>query len=82
MTTASGNPDEPIEDNHRALMNALAHALREVLAPYGFALLVFDFNRIEGGRMNYISNANREDMMKALREFVDEPKNHPGLSTP
>ena len=36
----------------------------------GFALLVFDLNRIEGGRINYISNADRADMMTALRAFV------------
>jgi hypothetical protein len=83
-TTATGanadNPDEPIEERHSDLMNALAFALREILPGLGFTLLVFDFNRIEGGRMNYISNANRADMMKAMREFVDGPDNQAGAA--
>lgn len=38
--------------------------------PLGFALLVFDF----GGKGNlaWISNAKREDMLKALQEFMDK----------
>ena len=34
----------------------------------GFALLVFDFN--SAGISNYISNAQREDMITALRETL------------
>lgn len=35
----------------------------------GFALLMFDFG--EGGNMFYISNGQREDVVKAMQEFVD-----------
>lgn len=35
---------------------------------YGFALLVFSFG--DFGRMNYISNAERPDMLAALKEFI------------
>ena len=41
---------------------------KELPERMGFALLVFDFG--EGGFMNYISNSNREDMIKALEEFL------------
>jgi hypothetical protein len=34
----------------------------------GFALLVFRFN--DEGRIDYVSNAARKDMNKALAEFV------------
>lgn len=34
----------------------------------GFALLVFDFG--EGGHMTYVSNSQRRDMVKALREMI------------
>lgn len=36
----------------------------------GFALLVFDFG--EGGSMTWVSNANREDMVAALREMFEK----------
>jgi hypothetical protein len=35
----------------------------------GFALLVFEFGNDQSG--NYISNVNREDMIKVLRETAD-----------
>lgn len=35
----------------------------------GFALLLFEFNNPDIG--NYISNANRKDMIKSLRETAD-----------
>lgn len=35
----------------------------------GFALLLFEFNN--PGIGNYISNANRKDMIKSLRETAD-----------
>lgn len=69
----------PIEPRHREAMNDLARTLDTGLngAPglpaspqkVGFCLLVFPFNGAPG-LMNYISNAEREDMLKALREFI------------
>ena len=35
----------------------------------GFILLAFDFGP---GRMEYISNADRSDVMKALKEFMEK----------
>lgn len=35
----------------------------------GFGLFLFDFG--EGGAMFWISNADRQDVGKALREFLD-----------
>lgn len=59
----------PIEQKHHDLMNAVAQGLAEVFEGYGFALLVFDKNANDG-RMNYICNCNREDMLVAMREFI------------
>ncbi len=39
-----------------------------VPAGVGFALLLFNMG--ESGWMNYISNARREDMVKAMRELL------------
>ena len=36
---------------------------------YGFALLVFSFDK--GGYLTYVSNAQRADLVKTLRECAD-----------
>jgi hypothetical protein len=36
----------------------------------GFAILVFPFDAPEGTRTNYVSNADRDDMITALKEVV------------
>ena len=36
----------------------------------GFVLLMFDFG--EGGNMFYISDAQREDVLKSMQEFIDK----------
>lgn len=56
-------------------LQALASIIDQVLNPdqenkgTGFCLLVFGFNA--PGISNYVSNANRADMIKALRETAD-----------
>ncbi|MES2729983.1 MAG: hypothetical protein V4621_07835 [Pseudomonadota bacterium] len=68
----------PIEEEHRALMNDVAQALKEVLDPLGFALLVFEKGD-KAGRMNYICNCDRDDMVTAMKEFI---ANHEGRTPP
>lgn len=70
----------PIEEKHRALMNGLAEGLDDILngpkcpkdqKETGFFLFVFDFNKgPQEGRMNYISNADRVDVLAALKSMV------------
>ena len=36
----------------------------------GFALFWFEFGKIEGGRVNYVSNADRADMLTAVKEWL------------
>lgn len=63
------NPEMTPE--HRAAGRRLADVISEALhAGTGFALLIFDFG--EGGNLSYISNAQREDMLRAMREFIDK----------
>lgn len=68
MTTRSELPpiSDEIEHEHRAVMNAIASHLKDLFPGFGFALLIFDFS--DKGRMNWISNAKRADMISALRE--------------
>ena len=44
----------------------------------GFALLAYEFGDKER-RMLYASNSNREDVMKAMLEFVDKNLNDPKM---
>lgn len=37
---------------------------------WGFVLLTAEFGAIEGGRVNYISNGERDDMVVMLREIL------------
>lgn len=53
--------------------------------PYGFTLLMFDFGGANEDRhMTYISNADRDDMLRAIDEFrravksgIVQPPGHP-----
>lgn len=68
MKRAPEKHDE-IEPHYKLLMNDVAGVLDEGFRPYGFALLIFPFDGSDG-RMNYISNASRAGMVKALRELI------------
>lgn len=57
----------------RAELERLSRTLGSIMADamppgVGFTLLVFDFG--ERGNLAYISNAVREDMLAAMREFI------------
>lgn len=58
-----------IEPQHRKSMNDVAAVMANIFKGYGFALFIFPLDG-HGGRMNYISNAERADMLAALREFI------------
>lgn len=64
-----------------ARMREIAKHISEQLPGLGFTLLIFDFGN-ETNMSNYISNANREDMIKALEEMVGVLKNHKDFRTP
>jgi len=65
----------PIEDEYRQAMNRIASLIDQAFNPApgrrrtGFVLMVFPFdNASSGGRCNYISNANRDDVVTMLTE--------------
>ena len=45
----------------------------------GFVVLAFKFN--EKGEMIYVSNANREDVVKSMEEFIEKTKENYGNDT-
>jgi hypothetical protein len=53
-----------------ARLNEIGNRLRAYLegTGHGFALLIFSFG--EEGNMFYTSNAQREDICNAMREFI------------
>lgn len=67
---------QPIEAKRRAVMNDIGKIIGGAINPdgvrrYGFALLVFPFGEPnDGHRLNYISNADREDMLATMKEFI------------
>lgn len=54
---------------HTAHLQKMAQAMSAALPGLGFCLLVFEFGK--EGRADYISNANREQMIQAMRENAD-----------
>jgi hypothetical protein len=54
-------------------LQALArHVDRQLPYGWGFVVLAFPFGA--GGRMNYVSNANRADIVRAMYEFIEATK--------
>ena len=70
----------PIQEEQRAMMNAVAEGLDEVFNPslpglprqkkIAFVLLTAYFGQVDDGRVNYISNGEREDMIAMLKELL------------
>lgn len=55
----------------RELATGLAKTVEQNIPNgYGFCLLLFPFGKGEGNRMQYISNANREDIVQAMKEWI------------
>lgn len=64
-----------IDPKFEKLMNDIAKALDkgfngEGPRKTGFALLVFELDNFQGGRFNWISNANRDDVVVLLKEAI------------
>lgn len=67
---------DPIQPEYYEMLNGLARGIDQILngesgaKDVGFALLMFPFGDKPDGRVNYISNAEREDMLAAMKEFI------------
>lgn len=65
----------PIQADQRELMNAIARALDDVFNPgetrrIAFVVLTAKFGDYEGGRVNYISNGERADIISMMKETI------------
>lgn len=84
----------PIQAKYHKTMNRIARAIDEAFngkrkpnrkPTVGFILLMAEFGKIDGGRVNYISNGEREDMIAMMREYlarVEGRYNEPPNNTP
>lgn len=70
------NREQQVNDVIQEIMQEIKSKLPEGM---GFTLLAYEFGDKEGRRMLYASNSNREDVMKAMLEFVDKNLNDPTL---
>jgi hypothetical protein len=76
--------DAPIDPQYAETMNALALGIDKILngkvgnKTNGFVLLVFPFEGHEG-RCNYISNAERKDIVVLLKEQLARFEGQPEL---
>lgn len=68
--------EEQVNNMLQEIMSDIKKKLPEGM---GFALLAYEFGDKEGRRMLYASNSNREDVMKAMLEFVDKNLNDPKM---
>jgi len=79
--------DAPIERKHHTMMNTLAHTLDELFngdargddRKNGFILMVFPFHGADG-RANYISNAQRADIVTMLKEQLARFEGQPEMT--
>lgn len=61
-------------------MQSIARKVDEELPDnFGFVVLAFKFN--EKGEMIYVSNSNREDVVKSMKEFIEKTENNYGNDT-
>ena len=68
------------EEKANAMMQEIAKEIKEKLPEgMGFALLAYEFGDTDDRKMMYISNSNREDVLKAMLEIVDKNLNDPKM---
>ncbi|MGN1327654.1 MAG: hypothetical protein ACI4VQ_06255 [Clostridia bacterium] len=69
---------ESLEELNREELTDVLNMIGQIiekLVPknYGFIMLTYPHN--EAKRLYYISNSNREDVIKAMEEFIDKTQN-------
>ena len=68
----------PIQSEHREVMNGVARALSDMFPGCTFVLLIAPPEGPAGGRVNYISNGERRDMVAVVKEWLARATGQPG----
>lgn len=64
------------------LQNIAQNIDKELPEGFGFALLTFKFNaEPDTSDLMYVSNANRQDIVKAMKEWIEKTENNFGNDT-
>lgn len=68
------------EQEVSGMLQEIAKEIRDKLPEkMGFALLTYEFGDEDYRRMLYVSNSNREDVLRVMLEFVDKNLNDPKM---
>jgi hypothetical protein len=67
--TSEEQDDAKVRRDLQALGRQVDHQL-----PYGWGFVVLAFPYGVGGRMNYVANAQRADVVRAMYEFIEATK--------
>lgn len=76
--------EEGVMNDTNNLMREIAKSLDQILNPdgerkIGFGLFVFPMDGPEGARTNWVSNADRRDMVCSLKEIVARFEGQPEI---
>ena len=65
------------EEQARSMLQEIARDINNKLPEgFGFTLLAYEFGDEDGRKMLYVSNSDRDDIKKAMQEFIEQPKNN------
>ena len=70
------------EEKANEVLQNIAHDIQKALPNgMGFTLLAYEFNDdpSENGKMLYVSNSKREDVINAMLEFVEKNLENPEI---
>jgi hypothetical protein len=67
--------NEDVEFTLRELGAALKDSMPE---GWGFTLLMYDYENKHGGATFYLSSGNRDDVLKAMKEFIEKQERKHG----
>lgn len=64
------------------LQNIAQNIDKELPEGFGFALLTFKFNaKPDTSELMYVANADRQDIVKAMKEWIEKTENNFGNDT-
>lgn len=72
----------PMNESVKSKMQKIGRKVDEELPrEYGFVVLTFNFGEGKDNEMMYVSNANRQDVVKAMKEWIEKTENTFGYDT-
>ena len=67
------------EEQASSMLQEIARDIDKKLPEgFGFTLLAYEFGDKDGRKMLYVSNSDRDDIKKAMQEFINQPKDNFG----